>query len=543
MKQLWLIAFVLIALHVHPQVYLVDEQFTSAPAAPTGWTFTGAGYANYSSVSNYGRNANSLQFNATGQQIKYGPWTGAADHISFFHKGVGGAGSTFLVEESSNGTTWTTVGTATGITTAATYDAGLLSTSRYIRLTFTKSGSGNTAVDDLRIRAQTNSCGTPIHLLEIMINGGCGSATCEGANEFVYFETGGNSLDIHYLELVSQTVSAGGCAYGGNGSSDNTNSNWVLSAAYTAAQNTYISNLNTTAACAGTVFVKAPASNIIPANTRVIAFTGAAPDVNWYNFSGLCSLGTVYILFCDQTNCGGKYTNGSCASNCQRYLTLFNHLTGCFDNEAYTAKAGSTAAGEGYIFVAPSVGYTTSASCTSFIILSLDYLEFRATETSNGIVLDWTTDNENNTGDFIVEKSGNGIDFIGIGSVPSYNRPSGGKYAFSDAELLNGIAYYRIRNQDINSQVYYSSVLAVSTDQANSFSVMQNNGSLAIVIPQRVKCGKLEIMNVNGQLVRTVNISGNGSDFLINLNELEKGFYFVRLISNSSSKTKKVFVE
>ncbi|MFO0360317.1 MAG: hypothetical protein ACK500_00710 [Flavobacteriales bacterium] len=437
------------------QTYILDEQFNAAPAPPAGMAFGAVPFGAVSGTGNFGRNAPAINFNSTGQFLTYGPWTGAADQISFFYMGSTGAASFFVVQQSADGTNWLGVGTATSITTGATYSAPLLATSRYVRLAFNKNSTCNVYVDDLRIRSASASCAGGLQLLQVLVNGGCGS--CEGAEEFVYFATGNNDLDIGYLELVNQTVPNGGCAYGGNGPTDNLNTNWVRHADFSVAQLNYIANLNLWASCSG-VFVPVPSSNVIPAGARVLAFTAATPTAT-YNFDQLCGLGTVYVIFADQTDCGGKYTNAACSANCTRYLTLFNHLTGCVDNQQYFASPVATGAGDTYVFVGSSIGYALTSEC-SFLVLPVVIESIYTEPAASFMGIHWTTSSEFAVKQFVVERSTDNQFFEGIGEVNATNLISGSDYSFRDEHPFLGLNYYRLRIENENGTADYSPVIS-----------------------------------------------------------------------------------
>ena len=205
----------------------------------------------------------------------------------------------------------------------------------------------------MRIRKQSVVTATPLTLLLELINGQCGS--CESYNEFVAFTTGTHSLSLPYFEIVNptMTIGAGDLAMGGNGiigtgNNNNTNVNWILHADLTSTQTNYTAQLNSTAGC--TIFYDIPSNNIIPANSYVIAFTGSAPDAP-YNFSGICGK-TYYIIYADESSgctASGKYGN-TCAANCTRFMTIFNHEDGEISNKSFTTPA-STSKGNSWDFV------------------------------------------------------------------------------------------------------------------------------------------------------------------------------------------------
>jgi hypothetical protein len=491
----FLLILLVLGLHVvRGQVYILDEQFNSAPAVPASLTGSGGSFGSVSGSSNYGRNAPALTLNTTGQKLQYGPWFSPADHASFYHKGTSSAGSQMLVEESEDGLTWTIVDNVTAITTAATWDGDLLPSSRHLRITFTLNGACNVYLDDLRIRNATNACDENIQLLQVLINGGCGS--CEGSEEFIYFDTRGNSMNIQYFELVSQTVPTGGNSYGGNGPINNLNTNWVLSANYSALQTNYIANLNLWAGCPG-VFVPVPASNVIPAHARVIAFTGATPTAT-YNMSGICDIGTIYVIFADQTNCGGKYANSSCSANCERFITLFNHQTGCIDNQEYQANPSNTSAGNGYIFVEPNIGYTSTATC-SFLILSVRFGSFTATLENENVFLHWTTLEEERVSHFEIERSQDGYYFETIGNTSCANNPTGTSYSFNDNKPLSGYSYYRIKAINWDGIPDYTGLAAIHND-LNEVQILLHKEELEVLCSRECS-GEIVIYNTSGQPV------------------------------------------
>lgn len=523
----WIIFFIFFgSLWSEAQVYFVDEHFNSAPSVPAGFTGGGGAFGSGTAVSNYGRNSPSIQFKVNNQTLTYGPWSGAADQISFFHRALTGSGSSFVIQESTDGSTWSDAGSVTAITTGATYTGSLLATSRYVRLVFTLVSSNHVYVDDLRIRSAANNCDDPITILELLINGGCGS--CEGSEEFLYFETGGLPLNIGYLELVSQTVSAGGCAYGGNGFGDNLNTNWVQSGSYTALQDTYISNLNAWAACPG-VFVPVPSDNIIPANSRVLAFTGATPTAP-YNFGAICSVGTIYVIFADQQDCAGKYSNASCNANCDRYVTLFNHETGCVDNQHYMANSVATTVGNAYIFVPPAIGYTSTANCAS-LVLDIELKRFDVLcENGETIVLGEVFKDDVHD-QVSIEQSFDGINFT------EWCRPEmpdgSGFYSF-ECVGSNGSerpAYYRLRMDNASGIVKYSHLIfeACRNDQ-QGFSAFFSGEKLMLISNQEILNKTLTCYSQTGQVVFSHTINAReGETLSLDVNSIAFGIYTLML--------------
>lgn len=94
-----------------------------------------------------------------------------------------------------------------------------------------------------------------------------------------------------------------------------------------ACNTTLINSWNTS--CGSTVFQCAGANTNIPANSWVILFTGynnSSPPPSPTNF---CGLGTVYVLFANNTNTGGRYLNNPSDSANRATRIAFTSLPAC----------------------------------------------------------------------------------------------------------------------------------------------------------------------------------------------------------------------
>ena len=133
---------------------------TSWGTAPTGWTESmGAYYSTSFACSG----SNGGKFDASAQYSTVN-FNASPNQLSFVVKSNSATTSSLLVEESANGSTWSTIINLSGstdlpttCTTKGTYS--LSSTSRYVRWTFTK-GSSNLTIDDISITAAAASSPT-----------------------------------------------------------------------------------------------------------------------------------------------------------------------------------------------------------------------------------------------------------------------------------------------------------------------------------------------------------------------------------------------
>ncbi|GIV24145.1 MAG: hypothetical protein KatS3mg025_1804 [Bacteroidia bacterium] len=116
---------------------------------------------------------------------------------------------------------------------------------------------------------------------------------------------------------------------------------------------TLINSWNTT--CGSTVFQCAGANTNIPANSWVILFTGysnASPPPSPTNF---CGLGTVYVLFANNTNTGGRYLNNPTNAENRATRVAFTSMPACSMTVNYRNITGSAAQDGNYLLIDPSV--------------------------------------------------------------------------------------------------------------------------------------------------------------------------------------------
>jgi autotransporter-associated beta strand protein len=526
--------------------YIVDEGFTSSgsnsAALNSGFTFSGSPGI-YSGGSNFGRNSPSVSFSATGQYIQYHWTSGPADHIAFLYKGETSTAGSIIVQESPDGSAWTSVGSkpVSTITTAATFDYSLLSGSRYVRIT--SGNSNNFMLDDFRIRSAGVASSTPLSLVLEMINGECGS--CEGYNEFVAFKTGSNALSVPYFELVNPTMTYGngalamggnGITASGSGGNNNTNTNWILYSALTTNQTNYTSSLNTTAGC--TIFHDIPSNNIIPANSNVIAFTGCQPDAP-YNFSSLCgdSYYVIYSNECSGCTGSGKYGN-TCSANCTRFMTIFNHQYGDISNKSFTTPA-TTKKGDSWDFI-DNVGVTSNCAFGSSP-LPIDLLTFTANcNTSQTVDINWSTASESNNDYYTVERSNDGETWAIVAVMPGAgNSNTKLYYSAIDSKHYSDNTYYRLKQTDFNGNFKYFDPVVASCNSNNVVNYFKLKPNPAIdevtcsIVASENNDVTIEVINYLGQKIyfRNFNLLKGSNDFKVDVSQYNDGVYTVIVYS------------
>lgn len=159
LRIVWLFALIVWAGFSYGQATLPVSRTAWGGAEPTGWTNSGCTQRTTTFACS-GNDGTIFDTNGDSRRVFF---TGTPNQLIFKLKSSSMSGaSSLLVEESADGTSYTTLGTygtaggATAITDCANITLTLLSTTRYIRWTYTK-GSGNCDMDDVNISASVSA--------------------------------------------------------------------------------------------------------------------------------------------------------------------------------------------------------------------------------------------------------------------------------------------------------------------------------------------------------------------------------------------------
>ncbi|WP_207512271.1 S8 family serine peptidase [Longitalea luteola] len=170
--------------------------------------------------------------------------------------------------------------------------------------------------------------------------------------------------------------------------------------------------------------------------------------------------------------------------------------------------------------------------------------QFTVTKNNKAALLQWTTLQETNTSRFIIEKSIDGSSYTAIGTVAAAgNSGSVKKYQFTDAEMANGINYYRIKTIDKDAKSSLSPVRSLNNADNDLTITLQPNPATkgVVTINSSVNSNRIELRDAVGRLIKTMSVTG--MQHTLPVDQLNKGLYFVTVITDSGSKIEKLFVE
>jgi hypothetical protein len=159
--------------------------------------------------------------------------------------------------------------------------------------------------------------------------------------------------------------------------------------------------------------------------------------------------------------------------------------------------------------------------------LPLKLISFTAQKTDPGkIRLNWSSENEVNTSNFIIERSIDGSSFENVGSVQA--RGSGSSvYSFINTIVNNSsVVYYRLKMADMDSKYQYSSIVRISNDMATLKLMLFPNPATDFITLMSSKAQDAFIINNTGQVIKLIRLI-SGSQ-VINIAALSPGVYLLK---------------
>ena len=165
---------------------------------------------------------------------------------------------------------------------------------------------------------------------------------------------------------------------------------------------------------------------------------------------------------------------------------------------------------------------------------------------ANKVYLTWTTAQETNTKEYIVERSTDGRTFKALSKVAAAgNSSQPTTYSYTDAQPVNGMNYYRLQQVDIDGKATLSSVVKIVTDNSAGFVAGPNPASSTVTIYRQGnnEAARIELMDVNGKLMKQVNLPATTYSTTINVNGLSKGIYLMKFTTAKGIQTEKIMVE
>jgi hypothetical protein len=176
--------------------------------------------------------------------------------------------------------------------------------------------------------------------------------------------------------------------------------------------------------------------------------------------------------------------------------------------------------------------------------LPLTWLYFKGQQQENSTQLSWATATEQNSKEFIIERSLDGRDYTTIGSVPAAgNSVRNTYYHYDDNEassLQADILYYRLKQVDLDGKYEYSTIVAISSQQSRVEPLVKANPnpfkqSISLQLmnaPVTLKTDKVTLYSMEGKLLYQKSLASRSTQNVVlnDLPVLSPGTYLLKTV-------------
>ena len=179
------------------------------------------------------------------------------------------------------------------------------------------------------------------------------------------------------------------------------------------------------------------------------------------------------------------------------------------------------------------------------IALPVKFVAYTVSSVNGGVAIQWATEEEKNADNYIVERSEDGSNWKSIATVSAAGNSSNlNTYAFTDKNSISKIAYYRVKQVDIDGHFVYTSIKAIksSLDVATEIKVSSTASNVVVEFTKQVKGNVVvRFVTLSGQVVAQKTYSQPTGYVILNHPSL-KGNYIVSISNGQDVKVAKQVV-
>lgn len=249
-----------------------------------------------------------------------------------------------------------------------------------------------------------------------------------------------------------------------------------------------------------------------------------------------CSALTSYGIEYSVTSGFVNGTGIQVTSSDQNGTNFTAYLDGLTSNTTYYYHVFAINAG--------GVGYSAEASFVTIVGLPVSWLYFEGMAKDKNNLLQWATATEENTLVFQIEKSTNGYDYQLIGAVEaSHSSATEKRYSFAD-NAIGEVAYYRVKQLDVNGNFAYSTAVRVNrqTEVLRSVTLYPVPVTGSLSVSWEGAYYKASVYNRLGRLVKEVALDGSERHLQLSTSAFAPDFYVLEMKSYEGDPVVKKFL-
>jgi hypothetical protein len=176
--------------------------------------------------------------------------------------------------------------------------------------------------------------------------------------------------------------------------------------------------------------------------------------------------------------------------------------------------------------------------------LPLTWVSFTGQAKADQVLLQWQTANVVGNADFEIDRSTDGVNFAEIGLLSNGDStvvdPGTYSYHFLDPNPVKGLNFYRLKQVDYDGHSSYSAVVEVNIGSALAAFRLQTNpvaSTVTLVNTGQQMVERMQVIDVSGRVI--IDQAPNSTNSLLseNVQQLQSGYYFLRISSNNNTAT------
>lgn len=162
--------------------------------------------------------------------------------------------------------------------------------------------------------------------------------------------------------------------------------------------------------------------------------------------------------------------------------------------------------------------------------LPLDLSGFSARAKNMEVVIDWHIMNNDEQVEYVIERSGDGVNFEFLRKIPAKVILNHAAYTEIDLHPLKGWNYYRLRAIDKLDREKVSYIVKTWFGVKELIRISPNPASEKIVInlSEPSSISEIELVNISGQVLKKVNSIQFTTE--LNISHLQAGVYYLRIL-------------
>jgi hypothetical protein len=168
----------------------------------------------------------------------------------------------------------------------------------------------------------------------------------------------------------------------------------------------------------------------------------------------------------------------------------------------------------------------------SFTILPVKFVAYSVSGTSNGVVVKWSTSEESNASQYIIERSEDGRVWQPVGYVTAVgNSSSLNNYSYTDRGASAVLNYYRVKQVDKDGRFIYTSTKSIRNDSIHytDVKVSSNSNNVVVAFTKQIKGNvTIRLVSLSGQVISQQTYNEPSGHIVFN-QRAAKGNYIVSI--------------